>query len=178
MLEPRLGRANSPRDVLMCLDIFVRWQDIHARAQVRRSYCTPGQTKRWEMSFAVAVVPRWPRLCTVLNTCHRRVAVTYGRVLVAEVSQCTATSEAGTRIFPNRRAVVPCKRALSFASFACSSSKASGETDTQTASTRDRALATTLSFPDICRISVVNCYIKSRLLKCCGLNLSRFWLKA
>jgi hypothetical protein len=33
------------------------WQDWQARAQVRQSFCTPGETKRRETSFAVVLVP-------------------------------------------------------------------------------------------------------------------------
>ena len=40
-------------------------------------------------------------------------------------------------LISNRRAVVPCERAVRSASFASSLVKASGETDAQTASTRD-----------------------------------------
>ena len=46
-----VGRAKSPSGVVVCLDIFDRWQDWHARAQARQSLCTPGQTNRWEKEF-------------------------------------------------------------------------------------------------------------------------------
>ena len=143
-----VGRAKSPSGVVVCLDIFDRWQDWHPRAQVRQSFCTPGHTYRWEMSFAVALVPRWPRPCRESNTCRRMVAGTYGRGLVVVVSQCRAISVPGTWIFSKRRSVVPCKRVVSSASVSCASAKASGETDVPTASTRDRASATT-SCPEI-----------------------------
>ena len=71
-----------------------------------------------------------------------------GRGLAADVSRCI-TFEPGTEIFSNRRAAVPCERAVISASFACSSAKASEETDAQPASTRDRVSRTTLSCPEI-----------------------------
>ena len=133
-----VDREKSPSGVVVCQDTFDRWQYWHARAQVRQS-CTPGHTNRWEMSFPVALVPRWSRPWRESNTCCRRVAGTYGRGLVEDVSHCRDISQPVTWIFSNRRAVVPCKRLASSASIACASSKASGETDVHTASTRDRA---------------------------------------
>ena len=88
------------------------------------------------MSFAVALVPRWPRPRRESNTCRWRVAGTYGRGLVI-VSQYRAISVPGTWIFSKRRAVAPCKRVVSSASVSCASTKASGKTDVLTAYTRD-----------------------------------------
>jgi hypothetical protein len=56
-----VGASKSPSGVEACLDTFDRWQDWHVRAQARQSFCTPGHTYRCETSFAVALVPRWPR---------------------------------------------------------------------------------------------------------------------
>ena len=53
-----VGREKSPSGLVVCQDTFDRWQYWHARAQVRQSFCTPGHTNRWEMSFPVALVPR------------------------------------------------------------------------------------------------------------------------
>jgi hypothetical protein len=123
-LESRQCEDSS--GVVVCVDTFDRWQDWHARAQVRQSFCTPGHTNRWEMSFAVSFVPRWPSPWRDSNTCRRWVSGMCGRGLVVDVSQCGATSGPGTWIFSNRRAVVPCKSAVSSAPDACSSAKASG----------------------------------------------------
>ena len=159
----------------MCLNIFDRWQYIHAHVHLRQSFFTPGHTKGWEMTFPFALVPRWPITWSVEHLPPEGCG-NIGRGLAADVSQGITKSEPGTGFFSNRSAVCPCKRAASFASFTSSSTKASGETDAQTASTRDRASATTLSCPDICRMSVVNCDMRSRYLNCRGLQLSRFWL--
>ena len=39
-----VGRAKSPCGLVVCLDIFGRWQDWHARTQARQSFCTPDHT--------------------------------------------------------------------------------------------------------------------------------------
>jgi hypothetical protein len=158
----------------VCMDIFDRWQDCHARAQVRQSFCTSGHTNRWEISLSVALDPRWPKPWNVSNTRGRRVSGKYGRGVFVDVSHCRVTSVPGTWIFSSRRALIPCKRLASSASVACASAKASGETDVQTASTRNRASATMFSCPESWLMSVVNCDMKSRWLNCRGLHLSRF----
>ena len=173
-----LGIAKSPRGVVVCLGTFDRWQDWHARVQLRQSFYTPGQANRSEMSLAVTLVPRWLRTWRESNILHRSFAGTYGRGLVVDMLQCIATSVPETWISSNRRAVVPCKRLMSSKSVACASAKASGQTVVQTAYTQDRVSATTLSCPDMWRMSVVNCGMKSRWLNCRGLHLSRFRLKA
>jgi hypothetical protein len=121
-----VGRAKSPSGLVVCLDILDRWQNWHARAQVWQSFCTPGHTYRWEISFAVALVPRWPMPCRESNTCQRRVVGTYGHGLVVVLSQCRAISQPGTWIFSKRRAVVTCKRVASSASVSFASAQASG----------------------------------------------------
>jgi len=96
-----VGRAKSPSGMVVCLNIFDRWQGWHACAQVWQSFCTPGHTNRWEMSLAVALVLRCPQSWRESKTCHRRVLGTYGRGLVVDVSHCRATSEPETQIFSN-----------------------------------------------------------------------------
>ena len=51
-----VGGVKSRSGVVVCLHPLDRWQAWHARAQVQHSFCTPGHTYRWEMSFAVALI--------------------------------------------------------------------------------------------------------------------------
>ena len=157
-----VGTAKSISGVMVCLDTFDCWHDWHARAQVRQSFCTPGHTNRWEMSLAVALVPRWLKPWRKSINCLRRVAGTYGRGLAVVVSQCRDTSEPVIWFFSKRRTVASYKRVVSSASVSCAPAKASVENGVQSAFTRDRASASSLSCPEICRISVVNWETKSR----------------
>jgi hypothetical protein len=51
------GSVKLPNEVMVCLEIFERWQGWQDRVQVQPSFCLPGHTKRWVTSLAVAFVP-------------------------------------------------------------------------------------------------------------------------
>jgi hypothetical protein len=84
----------------------------------------------------------------------------------------------GIGSFSSRRAVVDHKCVRSSSSPSCAAASASYDGGAVTDSTRERALATTLSCPEMCLMSVVNWTTKSRWLNCRGEHLSRFCFKA
>jgi hypothetical protein len=49
--------VKSANGVTIWRETLERWQDWQARAQVWQSFCTPGQTKHCETSFAIVLVP-------------------------------------------------------------------------------------------------------------------------
>jgi hypothetical protein len=64
MLRKRAaGRGKLPNGVTVWREIFERWQGWQARAHVRQFFRMAGHTKRWETSFADALIPGWLREC-------------------------------------------------------------------------------------------------------------------
>jgi hypothetical protein len=86
----------------------------------------------------------------------------YGRGLPEEVSQYSSTEVSGMGTFSRCSAVVLTRSVCSSSSFSWAAASASCVTGAVIASTRESASATTLSRPEIWRISVVNCEMKSR----------------
>jgi hypothetical protein len=74
-----------------------RWQDWQVGAQVRQFFCTPGHTKLCATSFAVALVRGCDRSWMDWNAWSRSEIGTYGRDLLAEISQIAVDEHHGTR---------------------------------------------------------------------------------
>jgi hypothetical protein len=139
------GRVKSASGVTIWRETLQRWQDLQARDQLRQSFCTPGQTKRCETSFAVVLVPGCDRLWTDLKPWSCRGAGTKGRAFPADVSQYMETVVPGIGSFSSLRAVVDPRSAQSSSSASCDGASVSYDGGAVTSSMRERALATMLS---------------------------------
>ena len=102
--------------------------------------------------------------CRQLNNYRRRGDGIYGRGLPEEMSQYSSTEVPGMRIFCSCNDELLTRSVRSSSSSAWAAASASCVTGAVITSTLESASATTLSWPDIWRMSVVNCEMKSRWL--------------
>ncbi|KZC14909.1 hypothetical protein WN55_07940 [Dufourea novaeangliae] len=80
------GTLKHPGGAETCLDIFERWHCTQARAQVRQSALTDGQTYRSVTSLTVALTPGCARRCTESHAFRLKSLVTNGRTVRVDTS--------------------------------------------------------------------------------------------
>ena len=133
-----------------------------------------GHMKSRETSLAVALIPGWLRECRQLKIRQQRGDGTYGRGLPEQVSQYSLAELPGMGILVSCSAVLLTTSVHSTSSSSCAAARVSCVTGVVMTLTRESALAMMLSWPEMWRMTVVNCEIKSIWLNWQGEHLSLF----